>query len=78
MKNLSVKNPHLLSVNMLKTHFYMPESTVKAVDGVTINVGQREKVGLVGESGCGKSTVALSIMRLVPTPGEIVEGQILF
>jgi oligopeptide/dipeptide ABC transporter ATP-binding protein len=66
----------LLNINHLKTYFYTLRGTVKAVDDLCLTVQPRESVGLVGESGCGKSTVAFSIMRLVPPPGRIVEGEI--
>jgi peptide/nickel transport system ATP-binding protein len=66
----------LLNINHLKTYFYTLRGTVKAVDDLCLTVQPRESVGLVGESGCGKSTVAFSIMRLVRPPGRIVEGEI--
>lgn len=69
----------LLNVRGLKTYFYTRKGTVKAVDGVSFNVKRGEIFGLVGESGCGKSVTALSIMRLVPDPpGKIVDGDVLF
>jgi oligopeptide/dipeptide ABC transporter ATP-binding protein len=68
----------LLSLKNLKTYFLTAEGVVKAVDGVNLNIGKEEVLGLVGESGCGKSTVALSIMRLVREPGKIVGGEIWF
>jgi oligopeptide/dipeptide ABC transporter ATP-binding protein len=69
----------LLDVNDLKTYFYTRSGVVKAVDGVTYDVEQGETVALVGESGCGKSVSALSILRLIPSPpGLIVGGQINF
>ena len=69
----------LLQVKDLQTHFFTQEGVVKAVDGVVYDVHEGETVALVGESGCGKSVSALSIMRLIPTPpGRIVDGQILF
>ncbi len=68
----------LLRVEDLKTYFFTHEGTVKAVDGVTFTLNKGETLGLVGESGCGKSVTALSIMRLVQTPpGRIVEGKII-
>ncbi len=68
----------LLSVRNLKTHFHSGGKTVRALDGVTFDVQEGETFGLVGETGCGKSVTALSIMRLIPTPpGRIVEGEIL-
>lgn len=68
----------LLQVKDLKTYFYTQEATVKAVDGVSYDVRQAETVALVGESGSGKSVSALSIMRLVPYPGRIIGGEIIF
>ena len=71
-------NQHLLEVKNLKTYFFTDDGVVKAVDGVDFEVNQGEILGLVGESGCGKSVTSFSILRLVDDPGEIVEGQILF
>jgi oligopeptide/dipeptide ABC transporter ATP-binding protein len=69
----------LLKVHGLKTYFYTRQGIVKAVDGVSFEIGKGETFGLVGESGCGKSVSALSVMRLVPDPpGKIVSGDILF
>jgi oligopeptide transport system ATP-binding protein len=69
----------LLEVRNLSTHFFTPEGVVRAVDDVSFDVGFGETLGLVGESGCGKSVSALSIARLVPDPpGKIVAGEILF
>ena len=69
----------LLELQDLKTSFFTKQGEVKAVDGVSFRVGKEEIVGLVGESGCGKSATSLSIMRLVPQPaGKIVSGRILF
>ncbi len=70
---------NLLEVKNLKTAFFLPEGVVRAVDGVSFHVGEGEIVGLVGESGCGKSVTALSILGLVRwPPGRIVGGEILF
>src|SRR6266480_1307884 len=69
---------HLLEVKNLATHFPTREGLVRAVDGVSFYLDRGELLGLVGESGCGKSMTALSIMRLVPPPGKIVAGEILF
>jgi oligopeptide/dipeptide ABC transporter ATP-binding protein len=69
----------ILEVQDLKTHFFTPGGVVKAVDGVSFDVKEGETVALVGESGCGKSVSALSIMRLIPTPpGKILDGRIVF
>jgi oligopeptide transport system ATP-binding protein len=69
----------LLEVKNLRTYFFGYEGTVKAVDGVSFDVHEGETLGLVGESGCGKSVSALSILRLIPNPpGEIVDGEIFF
>ncbi len=68
----------LLSVTDLHTYFYSNGTVTKAVDGVDFDVEKGEVFGLVGESGCGKTMTVLSIMRLVPSPGRIVKGRILF
>lgn len=68
----------LLSVKDLKTYFFTAEGAVKAVDKVNLKIEKEQVLGLVGESGCGKSTAALSIMRLVREPGKIVGGEIWF
>ena len=70
---------YLLQVEDLKTTFYTDDAVIRAVDGVSFNVKSGEVVGLVGESGCGKSVVSLSIMRLILyPPGKIEGGKILF
>ena len=67
----------LLRVEDLKTYFFTHEGTIKAVDGVSFTINKGETLGLVGESGCGKSVTALSIMRLIQSPpGKIVDGKI--
>src|SRR3954447_20457659 len=68
----------LLEVEGLKTYFPTRAGVVKSVDDVSFNIGEGELLGLVGESGCGKSITALSIMRLISTPGKIVGGSIRF
>ena len=69
----------LLEVKNLKTQFTTEQGLVKAVDGVSYQIDEREIVGLVGESGCGKSVSQLSTMQLIPTPpGKIASGQVLF
>src|SRR5439155_883110 len=69
---------HLLEVKNLRTHFATRAGLVRAVDDVSFYLDRGELLGLVGESGCGKSMTALSIMRLVPPPGRIAGGEILF
>ncbi len=71
-------NGNILEVRGLKTYFFTDEGVVKAVDGVDFYVRPGEVLGLVGESGCGKSVTSLSIMRLVAPPGKVIEGQIFF
>ena len=71
-------NDTLLEVKNLKTYFYTEDGVVKAVDGVDFHLDRGEVLGLVGESGCGKSVTSHSIMRLIGQPGKIVEGEILF
>ncbi len=69
----------LLEVKGLKTYFYTDDGVVKAVDGVDFTVEPGKTIGIVGESGCGKSITAMSILRLIPNPpGKIVDGEILF
>jgi oligopeptide/dipeptide ABC transporter ATP-binding protein len=69
----------LLEVKNLRTHFFTEEGVVRAVDGVTWHLNEGETLALVGESGCGKSVTAMSILRLIPNPpGRIVGGEIIF
>ena len=69
----------LLEVRGLKTYFYTEDGVVPAVDGVDFALNKGETLGIVGESGCGKSVTSLSIMRLIPDPpGKIVDGEIIF
>ncbi len=69
-------NDILLDIKGLKTWFEMDEGTVKAVDGVDFTVPRNQTIGIVGESGCGKSVTAFSILQLVTSPGRIIAGQI--
>ena len=68
----------LLSIRDLRIHFFTYDGTVEALNGVDLDIGRREIVGLVGEQGSGKSVLAKSIMNLVEPPGKIVAGEILF
>jgi peptide/nickel transport system ATP-binding protein len=72
------KDDILLEVKGLKTHFFLDEGTVKAVEGADLSVPRGGTIGIVGESGCGKSVTAYSILQLVERPGRIVDGQILY
>ena len=68
----------LLEIKNLKTHFHLQEGVVRAVDGVSFDIQRSRTLGIIGESGCGKSVTAHSILRLVPSPpGNIVDGEIL-
>jgi oligopeptide transport system ATP-binding protein len=78
-KPLERRAEKLLDIRDLSTHFFTPDGVVRAVDDVSLQVDYGETLGLVGESGCGKSVTAMSIVRLVADPpGKIVSGQILF
>ena len=68
----------LLAIRNLKTYFYTEDGVVRAVDGVDLEVYPGEVLGVVGESGCGKSVTSLSVMRLIGQPGKVIEGEILF
>ncbi len=68
----------ILEINNLRTYFFLERSTVRALDGVNLVLPRKSTLGLVGESGCGKSIMAMSVMRLIPTPpGKIVDGEII-
>ncbi len=68
----------LLEVKDLRTYFYRHDGVVKAVDGISYSLGQGETLGIVGESGCGKSVGVYSLLQLVKSPGKIIGGQVLF
>ncbi|MBP8241425.1 MAG: ABC transporter ATP-binding protein [Thermoflexales bacterium] len=72
------KSDLMLEIKGLKTQFYTEDGVIKAVDGVDLYVKRGETLGIVGESGCGKSVTSLSVMRLVSAPGKITEGKIIF
>jgi oligopeptide/dipeptide ABC transporter ATP-binding protein len=67
----------VIKIKGLRTYFYTYEGVVKALDGIDLEIRRGEVLGLVGETGCGKSVTALSILRLIPDPGKIIEGEIL-
>src|SRR5438034_1724270 len=68
----------ILEIKNLKTYFYLEKSTVRALDGVDLTLPRKSTLGLVGESGCGKSVMAMTVMRLIQSPpGKIVDGEIL-
>lgn len=69
---IQTENKPILEINGLQTYFYTDDGVVKAVDGVDLVIHAGEVLGLVGESGCGKSVTSFSIMRLVDSPGKIV------
>jgi oligopeptide transport system ATP-binding protein len=74
-----MSSPLLMQVKNLTTRFYTDDGTVYAVNGISYDLHEGETLGIVGESGCGKSVHALSIMRLIPSPpGEIVDGSVVF
>lgn len=75
---MSERDGSLLRVRNLKTYFYTYRGIVKALEGVNFDVGREETMGLVGETGCGKSVTSLSILRLIQYPGKILEGEIFF
>ena len=77
-RQLTTDNERLLDVKDVKTHFYTDEGVVKAVDGVSLSLKRGQTLCVVGESGCGKSVTARSILRIVPPPGRIVSGAIHF
>ena len=67
----------VLEVNNLKAHFFLDEGVLKAVDGVSFKVSEKQILGIIGESGCGKSITAQSILQILPHPGRIVDGEII-
>jgi len=76
MNSKNSNNQPLLDIKNLKTYFFLDEGTVRAVDGVDLRIRRRQTMAIVGESGCGKSVTARSVLRLVPRPGRIVNGEI--
>jgi ABC-type dipeptide/oligopeptide/nickel transport system ATPase component len=68
----------ILEINNLKIYYRTLRGYSKAVDGISLGIEEGQYLGLVGESGCGKSTIARAILRILPPNGEIVEGEILY
>src|ERR671925_2341614 len=68
----------LVEIRDLHTYFYLAEGVVRAVDGVDLTIKRGRTLGVVGESGCGKSITSLSLLQLVPPPGKIESGEMLF
>ena len=68
------ERPHVLNVKDLRTYFLAPEGLIRAVDGISFNVSHGETLGIVGESGCGKSVTALTILRLLSMPPAYIVG----
>ena len=77
-ENSRVSQNNILEIRGLKTYFFTEAGVVRAVDGVDLVVKRGEVLGIVGESGCGKSVTSLSVMRLVGQPGIVVDGEIIF
>src|SRR5687768_3470750 len=75
--SVSMTNP-ILQIRDLQTHFFTESGVVRAVDGVSFDIPAGKTVGVLGESGCGKSVTGYSILQLINLPGRIVGGQILF
>ena len=69
--------PVLLEIKNLNTHFFVKEGIIRAVNGITLNIQKKKTIGLVGESGCGKSITARSILRILPSTAKIMDGEIL-
>jgi oligopeptide/dipeptide ABC transporter ATP-binding protein len=77
VKPTAAKDIPILEIKNLKTYFFLEKGTVRAVDGVDLSLDRKSTLGLVGESGCGKSITAMSVMRLIQTPpGKIIDGEI--
>ena len=75
---MQLNEDELIRITNLKVSFPLDEGIVQALDGVDISIKKGKVIGVVGESGCGKSITARSILRIIPTPGRIDEGEILF
>lgn len=75
---MNMKNNNILEINNLNVGFHLDEGLLKAVNGVDLSIKKNSILGLIGESGCGKSMTAFSILRIIPDPGSITKGEILF
>ena len=73
-----MKDDVILQVKDLKTYFFDRTGKVPAVDGVDFTIRKGETLGIVGESGCGKSVTSMSILKLLPPEGKVVDGEIIF
>ena len=71
-----MENKKLIEIENLKVHFNLNEGILEAVNDVTLSINEKETLGIIGESGCGKSVTAQSILRIIPKPGEIKSGKI--
>ena len=69
---------NLIDISSLHVDFHLEESIVPAINGIDLAVKREKILGIVGESGCGKSVTAKSILRLIPLPGKIVSGEVLY
>ena len=76
--SVSADTSTVIEIAGLKTHFKLDEGLLRAVDGVDLSVAKNKTLGIIGESGCGKSVTAQSILQIVPSPGRITDGRILF
>ena len=71
-------NSPLIEIKNLKVNFFLDEGTVEALRGINLNIPRHHTLGIVGESGCGKSVLSQAILRIIPNPGQIIEGEILY
>lgn len=69
-------NSPLIEIKNLKVNFFLDEGTVEALRGINLNIPLHHTLGIVGESGCGKSVLSQAILRIIPNPGQIIDGEI--